>query len=397
MTSVLFVTQFIPSAIGHGGNHRAYQIQHDLCATVGAGNVYTVSLPLWQQQHFSAGPDLSWLTRLVPALRRRVGYYIENPARLFNKTGYWPGSFVTQSFIRRYEALVQKVARPALAMIEHSGFASLIEVNATHGIPTLACIQNLESLDLERGDLDRHWQMAARMLDFANEFRSLARCTERLFISTVEAGLVGGLGLSSHYYPYLPVGAIRQGLERIQLRRLENRPEPGLFLMVGSAGHQSTREAFEWFVLQAQAHGLPRGVRVVVGGSETDQLLPRGITVPGVELRGRLEQEEVDQLMVSAQAMLIPQSRGFGALTRLPETSCAGLRALVSGHPTFAMNVPPGVTVVDGSWEAWCRQMSEFCQGSPSNLVPHDGYLAWDRRQPRTLAAVLAGAVGSGS
>ena len=63
--------------------------------------------------------------------------------------------------------------------------------------------------------------------------------------------------------------------------------------------------------------GLPAGVRVVAVGGDTDKLLPSGTSVRGLELRGWLEQVELDALLARAAAAVIPQRLGFGALTRL--------------------------------------------------------------------------------
>jgi hypothetical protein len=44
LSRVIFITQFSPSAIGHGGNHRAYQIVHDLETALGTDCVQVLSL-----------------------------------------------------------------------------------------------------------------------------------------------------------------------------------------------------------------------------------------------------------------------------------------------------------------------------------------------------------------
>ena len=228
--------------------------------------------------------------------------------------------------------------------------------------------------------------MLARVVDFANEFHVLAQCDERLFISKVETGLIGWLGLSAQYYPYRAVGSIRRRLEYIRQCRTRAQIERGLFLLLGSAGHRSTRESFLWFVQQAKIHGLPDGVRVVVAGSKTDSLLSSGVEVPGLEFRGWVQQDQLDQLMTSIQAVLMPQRFGFGALTRLAELSCAGIPCIVSRHPTYAVDIPPGVEVVTDEWAAWFHAMDRFTK---NNLQISAGYSKWERNQPRTLKTVL--------
>ena len=43
--------------------------------------------------------------------------------------------------------------------------------------------------------------------------------------------------------------------------------------------------------------------------------------------------------------IIVPQFSGFGSVTRLTELSCAGVPSLTPAHPTWAIDVPPGVHV----------------------------------------------------
>ena len=386
MKTAIFVTQFVPRDVGHGGDHRAYQIFHDLGLAVGKNNVELISFPQWVREHPPSRPNLNVWTFTVRELRHRVAYYKENPARIFANTVYTPKRFSIPDFLAYYRNMVEDIKKPAVCIIEHTGFAELIDLNSQYGIPTIGCIANLEAFDT--GDLENRYprHVLARVVDFANEFHVLAQCDKRLFISKVEAGLIGGLGLSAQYYPYLAVGSIRRRLENIRRNRAKAQIERGLFLLLGSAGHCSTRESFLWFVQQAKTHGLPDGVRVVVAGSKTDSLLPPGVEVPGLEFRGWLQQDQLDRLITSTQVVLMPQRSGFGALTRFSELSCAGIPGIVSMHPTYAVDLPPGIEVVDDEWGAWYHAMERLIK---SNQRISTGYSTWERTQPKTLEAVI--------
>src|SRR5262249_38276202 len=149
-----------------------------------------------------------------------------------------------------YEQQISRLNN-AVCVIEHAEFAELIPINRKYKIPTISCTQNLDALsqnfDLLSGNLTalqsaklNNKQKAginAAIVDFAKELQILAQCDERLFISKLETGLVGGLGLSAKYYPYLPVGAIRERLETIRQKRKSSPQEPGLFIMVGTAAY----------------------------------------------------------------------------------------------------------------------------------------------------------------
>lgn len=410
----IFVSQFEPTPIGHGGNHRAYQIVHDLGDCFGPEHVVTVTYPDWHTNYRPATsvppppragllrrlargvPPLRWSVQRLRQLRQRLQQYrqrapylsAESPLDLLIGSGTLRHRFAHPAFIAHYESVVRQIERPAVCVIEHIGFAALLPLNKSFGVATIACIQNIEALDtpapLPRDQQRVSYQMA---INLADELDVLAQCQERLFISRVETALVGGLGLPSAYYPYLPVGAIRNNLIEIARMREQQPPTPGLFLMLGSGGHTTTRHSFQWFVNQAQAHGLPDGVQVIVAGSKTDSLLPEGAPVPGLQLRGWVEQVELDDLLVQAQAVLAPQTVGFGALTRLPELALAGIPVITSEHPTYAIQPPPGIAIAGDSWPDWREAMLRLIHRPHT----HDAqaYCAWETAQTNHLKTTL--------
>jgi hypothetical protein len=394
MRTAIFVTQFVPRDVGQGGDHRAYQILFDLEKALGKNNVKLISFPQWVQENPPLRPNSNFVTYVAREVKRRFSYYRENPVRILANTVYTPTRFSISEFLAHYQQKMKDIPKPTVCIIEHTGFAELIRLNSQYGIPSVSCIQNLEAFDTASVEDQFPRHMLPRVFDFANEFRVLAQCVERLFISKVETGLIGGLGLSAQYYPYVPVGLIRRRLEYIRRRRAETRIERGLFLLLGSAGHLSTRASFLWFMRQVQIHGLPDGVRIVVAGLKTDALLSPGIQVPGLEFRGWVQQDELDHLLMSTQGILMPQRVGFGALTRFSELSCAGIPGIVSMHPTYAVDLPPGIEVVDDEWGAWYRAMERSIKDDRRIIT---GYRKWERAQPRTLETVVGKMTGSRS
>jgi hypothetical protein len=390
------VSFYEPSPTGDGGYHRAYQVVHDLAQAVGEGEVIHANVPPpwnpWQRWPGGAGAAQSGpqarFRQAAQRTRRRLSRLARNPYQLAARTHFRTTGYLTPGFLAHYETLVAAARRPLVCVLEHTGLSEVLDINARHGVPTIACPQNLEAFDTALALVPRPWGVNSIAADFAVELEVLARCAERVFISRVEAGLVGGLGLPARYYPYRPVGEIAARLGELRRRRAGAPPAPGLFLMVGSAGHASTRAGFAWFCAHAQRHGLPAGLRVVVAGNQTESLLPPGAVVPGLELRGWIEQAELDALLAQAVGMLCPQPAGFGALTRLPELACAGLPAIVSRHPLNALEAPPGAIPVDDTWDAWLSAMQALA-AAPCT-VPVAEYNAWHTRQAPALAEALA-------
>jgi hypothetical protein len=273
-------------------------------------------------------------------------------------------------------------------------FDQLRAINEELGIPSVIASQNVESLDVGRLQLDSAFGAHRAMIDFANELRSLSRYSERFAISKVEAAVLTGVGLSCRFYPYVPRGAVRAQLAHLAWRRQQQPPDRNLFLLVGTASHAPTRRSLDWFMRNAAEHGLPRGARVVVVGNRVQELVPKGLKMSGLEVRGRVPDSELSELLACAGAALVPQRMGFGALTRISELACAGVPVLVFPHAAFAIDVPPGVQVLDDdSWTALAEsvRMRMECDQAPRP----DAYAEWEEQQTQpigpTLRRVLSG------
>lgn len=359
MSHVIVLARFEPSPVGHGGNHRSYQIHWDCVNAFGPPNVTTVSASFWQQRALSS---LGWAATLKWRLMRRLRQLYRNPAKAFTREGFSIGRYAIPGLLAYYEQLVGAVQQPAICIIEDVGFSDCIPVNVRYDIPMVACPQNIESFDAGLLKQNSRFYNVVRLVDFADEFAVLSQCAECLFISKVEAGMIGGLGLAARYYPYRPVGEIERKLQVIRARRKRNRVVSGLFLMLGTARrHKSTGASFQRFLDNALHHGLPEGVKVIVAGKRTDEL---GVTnhpqAKAFEFRGWIEQDELDDLLSRVQGVLIPQFYGFGAVTRLSELAFAGIPVIVAQHAMMAVDPIPGVVVVEDEWRGWYEAIHQL-------------------------------------
>jgi hypothetical protein len=411
VANIFLVSYFAASPIGHGGLHRTLQVTHDATSLVGERRFASVNLEHWRyaRQRVASGTRdrAHWVTRKRRGIERRfralstkLKLVHENPFNVF-PVGRYPTALpfsttmsVEPEFVAHYAKLVSKEAGPKVCIVEHAVFGEIVELNARLGIPTVAAFQNIEALDVTSFDWRHRKTVYKVMTDLGNELRLMGRCADRLVISKVEAGFIGGLGLECQYYPYLPVGAIRENLLATRQRRATRCIEPGLFVLLGSAQHGVTGESMRWFATTAMRCGLPSGVRVVAVGGDTDKLLPPGVSAPGLELRGWVEQAELDALLALASAAIIPQRLGFGALTRLPELACAGVPVISFSHPAYALNPPPGLRTVAQDWTELCAAM----QDSLGETVGVDSgdYERWEAEQPRPMASALRRLLSTG-
>ncbi len=403
---VLYVTTLTPSEIGHGGVHRSYQILHELEQVVGPGQVllftkHELLAQTEQNENHDQGHPLGTGPRLKQWASHRAGTakrILSNPYRLIQRTQFATG--IHPSIRNYYERQVKNLGG-AVCVMEHAEFGDLIAINQKYNIPTISCTQNLDAFSqnlellsnnltaIRSGKIDGKQRAGiyAAIVDFANELQILAQCDERLFISKLETGLIGGLGLTARYYPYVPVGAIRSRLVSIRERRASTRKEAGLFILIGTASYEPIKKSCEWLIQHSRDHGLPEGVRIIVAGAGTDTLLAPGESIPGIEFKGWVEQEEMDELLARAMAALVPQRFGFGVPTRLAELSCAGVPMIGDQHPTYALDPPPGFHVVDASWTSWQAKILELCQEDICQA--ENAYESWEVAQPRPLGQVV--------
>lgn|GEM_PF-1993255 len=405
--TVIYVTHAAPSAVGNGGVHRSYQIHLELQALVGPERVLLLTeqglraqfrQTRARQNGHHVRPERgvkSWFSFRAATVTRGL----KNPYRLLHRTPFVTG--LHPQLKAYYEEQVRALPGRAVCVIDHAQFAELIPVNRKYRIPTVSCTQNFDALAQNLDGLNRsltalgtpqagqRFQLGvyAALTDFANELQALAQCDERLFISRLEAGLINGLGLSAHYHPYRPVGAIRERQEAIRQRRAERAQEPGLFLMLGTATYGPIRKSCEWLIEHARRDGLPPGTQVVMIGAGTDKLLPPTERIAGLTLKGWSEQAELDELLVRARAVLVPQQAGFGVPTRLSELSCAGIPVLGGSQPTYAIEPPPGFHTLADAWADWYAQLAQLSE--QDTQVSAADYDAWEAAQPQPLAGVI--------
>ena len=372
MGSIIFITRARVTDIGPGGRHRSYQITHDLVSHFGAERVHVLSLQDWREQTHTDAREP----------RVSVGELCLNPLRALIDTGYAQTNYTPHGFAAHYAAYIAILPQPLIAVVDDVRLARILDINLQRQIPTILCPHNLETLDMLPAGSGRV-RTRAHMLDFATEIERMRAYDARLFVSKVEAGLISGLSMSAGYYPYLPAGQIGERWRSIRVQRSRTRCERGLFLMLGSAMHASTRYAFEHFIAQIRTTILPTGIRIVLVGSGTEHIDITGLN--GIETRGWTEQNELDHLLVAAQGILAPQLHGFGAVSRIADLACAGIPTLTGRHAAWAINIPPGVQLVDDSWPTWLRAMEQISTQSPEVT----GYDEWERTQPQPLCAEI--------
>lgn len=393
------VTRYSPTPTGHGGNHRSYQILSDVRRLDGV-TVDVLSLDDWERDH----PALPAPALHHPILRAKSSFHYRwdrisrNPFWLLGPTNFTTAPGLPEAFVQEYYKAATTRPLPAACVVDHTLFDSLRVINHELGISTILCPHNLDSLSqnlpLVAPEFRKsRWRALAGMADLIAELDAFRNYEDLLLISRVEASVAASLGVDSSYYPYVPVAEIRRRLLSVRERRERGKTMgPALLVVMGSARHFPTRKSLEWFMRGIRQTGPPPGVLLEVVGHDTDALMVAGDVPNGVKLRGWLGQNDLDDLLTRARAVLIPQVLGFGTLTRLPELACAGIPVLVTAYPTYALDPPSNATVVESNPDAWFSAMDKLARRDTES-VP--GYEEWESRQPSTLVAKLRGYLSS--
>jgi hypothetical protein len=269
-------------------------------------------------------------------------------------------------------------------------FSEITRINTQRGIPTWACPQNLEIFDKYALAEARAKNIIPFSTGFLQELNVLSSCEERLLISRTEAWFLEGLEIPVHYYPYVPVGDVRNTLLKIRQKRGKQSVDPRLFVMVGSSVHTSTGQSFDWFLRNASQNSLPENCRVVVAGKGTEIYREKYNHIKGLQFRGWLEPDELVELLCRAKAVLAPQLTGFGGLTRIPELACAGVPLIVSEHAAQSTNSPPDVIALPNQWTLWQKAIHDLSKESHAVLPDWLAYLEWEQQQPNPLKTLIS-------
>ena len=387
-TNILFISTRQPDPNSGGGFHRTYQIYDELVSAFGKESIHIPALQTPQKKETK-------LTSIKQAARQRSQFI-----HLALRSGAYQKAMVDEILVTNqssynlfksfpidtYDSYLDKHGRPDLCVADNCRYLPIIEFNLAHNIQTIFCPQNLDSLDLSAHLLADSSHRKQCGISFIYELDALTKSIP-LLTSKMEISMMDALGIPSVYFPYLPVGEIKDRLLEIRTIRQRNRTNPNLFLMVASINHTTTYEGYKWFFKNVLQYGLPPDIEILVGGWNSDVLGNEFPQIRGVKFLGKLDQPVLDEYMESALAVLIPQLSGFGSVTRIPEMSCAGIPMIVSQHALKAINTSPGVYSAQNEWSEWVHLIDEIKSHKPS--VSHESYDTWEAEQPRPLIDMI--------
>lgn len=171
------------------------------------------------------------------------------------------------------------------------------------------------------------------------ELRFFRQSCQVVTISRYDAWYLAQHGILAETVPYYPPREIEATLLDIRLQRSHSATS-GDVLVIGTYGNPPTAEAVVQIIREYAKQ--TRKFRLLVVGFGSERLAQITDIPAGVELLGSIDEQGLRRLMTSADAALVHQSRGTGALTRIAEF-------LVSGLPIVATPIAArGYERIDG-------------------------------------------------
>ncbi len=168
----------------------------------------------------------------------------------------------------------------------------------------------------------------------------LTKCDFCLTISKIEDTICKGIGINSHLYPYLPEGKILQDLQLISSNR-DCANKSRMMAIISTYDHQPSREGVIQFINQIkyQFNQVSKIDKILIVGKNSEKYSEYLNIDSRIQCLGWVSQEELIDLLSDTMAMIIPQTIGFGALTKISEFVLANIPIIVSQYPTRAMNL----------------------------------------------------------
>lgn len=388
---VFFLSNGAPGPRLGGGPRRTHQLWHELRHYFGATNVTLISV---EEMFPLARSRRNLLNRVMGRWKDATA----NPFQLVSSDRYGLRRFCPAS-LRRYRSVLQGHRGQGLCVMENSRLAPLTKVNSEMGIRTVLAPWSFDSLTHNLVNLvsayqrlsacvatrrDR-MQVRAAFTSFANDTIFSASITHTWLLSRLEAGFLNAAGIASGYLPYYPVGEAEECLRAVRSKR---RPEAGLFVTCGGANDQNGL-ALKAFLHELRKADVPPGARIAIVGVR--EIPEHWIAHLGerIEFLGRLPEDEFDALLTRAHAVIIPQTCGFGCITRVPDMLCAGIPILANAIVANPTGEVPGVCYVANTPRPWATALHESMANVPKALSGTD-FNIWHEAQRSAVRRAFA-------
>ena len=375
---VVFVSKTNPGPSLGGGPRRTHQVLHELREFFGALNVTLITSE-------EIIPHVEPVRSLLDRLITRWKNWSAAPFQSLAGDRYGIRDFSADAR-RRYRETVQSHADAELCVLEGARLAPLVAVNNQLGLKTVLAPWSFESLTDNLTYLVSAFQatnpsnaaemrVRAAFASFADDTILSAGITRTWLLSRLENAFLKASGLECGYLPYYPIGEAEECLRAIRRQRCVER---GLFVICGGSNAQNLI-AMQAFLQRLSKQDLPAGSRIAIAGCTE---LPGDWTShlgECIQFPGRLPEDEFDSLLARAQAVLVPQTCGFGCMTRVADMLCAGIPVLADALVANGTGEVPGAIFVTDAPGAWSAALNESL--NLPEVFPEADFTAWHQAQ----------------
>jgi hypothetical protein len=243
-----------------------------------------------------------------------------------------------------YRRQLQEAHDPRLVLWETTRDGGIVAptVAREHGVAVVAFPQNLESLVPDQTDRITGGHSVAKALNI--EMKQLANADLVVCISQEEQWLLNAFGITADFLPYFPITEIES--ELLAVRQAKSDVSPRRLLVLGSAGNPPSREGLVQLIQRLVRLRGRFSHEIHVAGNDTD-VLRQQFDSRIAKIHGRLELTQLCDLMASSEKAVVFQTRGSGALTRIPELLLAGLPVICNPHAARSAQHYDGVEIFD--------------------------------------------------
>jgi hypothetical protein len=307
MAGIYKNSHFKPDITGHGGCRRTAQIDELL---------FEASIP-FTEVDFSL---------YVPKAKNIIHYFNGLYATKNIAAGF-KNNYAAGRYLAKFKAFTKKV-KPGFFIWESTyGYDMLMgKVLHQHEVPFVALPHNIESLVAGNTSVFSKRPSPEWLTE---ELTGLKYASHVFTISREEQWLLSVHGINCSYLPYYPTKALQQKLLSIRDRRAGRANLPGAskqLLLLGTFYNKPTRDGYIHILNKIKKYPA---VQIHVAGFGSEQLKTT-YNQKNITIWGSLNDQELQELLITCDYALIHQEPSSGALTRIPELLIAGIPILAN-------------------------------------------------------------------
>jgi hypothetical protein len=295
---------------GYGGSQRSTQIT-ELLSSIG-----------WEINYIPQEIKTTRWSRYFQGLKfiKKYNFAIEHKLKMIGICGH--------SYQLYKESFKKHKGMKIFLLEESNNFISYYPAKEEN-FKILAVPQNLETLVINYKDF-----FSGKLLPdcLESEIQHLAKADAVFCISREEQWLLRLRGIKADFLPYYPPQNLISNLLEVRQARSNFQNEKTRFLILGSAHNKPTFFGIIEQIKLLQKVYEQLSFEVDVAGYDTEKLEPHFQNHPAFTLHGTVSSEKLRELMSNTKAILLHQSTGVGALTRIPDMLIAGIPIIANSH-----------------------------------------------------------------